>query len=134
MIAASVKALMPAILLPAILVRDGPHAGDEPERAANHAGRLDAIQRIALVQQRREQHRQRGLVELHALPIRRAVEPLILIPVAVLVLSGDEVAQHVARLGLAADAEQRHGALDEIARPDQVIPAAVVAANCPTAR
>ena len=78
-----------------------------------------------------EQHRQRGLVELHALPVRRAAEPLVLVPVAVLVLRRDQVAQRVARLRLGAERQQRAGAFDEIARPDQVIAAALVAGMAP---
>ena len=60
-----------------------------------------------------------------------AAEPLVLVPVAVLVLRRDQVAQRVARLGLGAERQQRAGAFDEIARPDQVIAAALVAGMAP---
>ena len=78
-----------------------------------------------------EQHRQSGLVELHALPVRRAAEPLVLVPMAVLVLRRDQVAQRVAGLRLGAERQQCAGAFDEIARPNQVIAAALVAGIAP---
>ncbi len=120
-----------AVFFPTILVTHGTRSSDEPEREANHLFRPDTVERIVLVEQRREQHRESRLVELNSVPEGRAAEPLVLIPVTVRVLRRYQVAQHVTRLVPAADAEQRTRALDEIARPHEVITAALVARIAP---
>src|SRR5439155_5273478 len=71
------------------------------------------------------------LVELDALPVWRTAEPLVLVPVAVFGLRRDQITQRVARLLLGAERQQRAGALHEIARPDEMVAAALVAGVAP---
>ncbi len=119
------------ILLPAVLIARGALPHEEGERAPNHVRDFGAVQRAALIERHREQHRKGGLIELHAEPVALAVEPLVLMPVSVLVLRGDEVAQRVARFARRPDREQCAGALDQIARPHQVIARAFLARVAP---
>src|SRR5260370_11841424 len=60
-----------------------------------------------------------------------AADPLVLIPVVILQLSCHQIAQGVARLLIGAERQQRTGGLDQIARPDQMVAAALVATIAP---
>ena len=119
------------ILLPPVLRAGRPGSRDEAERPADHVGHLDSAQLPAIGQRRREQHRKRRLVELNSLPEFLSAEPLILVPMPVRVLSRDEVLQDLARLFDASQREQRAAALNQVARPDQMVSAAVVACIAP---
>src|SRR5271166_717268 len=110
-------------LFPPILLGDGAGARDKAECAAHHVLDFDGAQRFAFVKHRGEQHRKCGFVELNALPISPAAEPLVLIPVAVLELRRDQVPQGIARLLLGADRHQCAGGLDHVARPYEVVSA-----------
>src|SRR5680860_1123877 len=112
------------IFLPAVLARGRAGTDDEAYGARDHVLHGDRVQRLALGQERGEQDGKRRLVELQALPEGTAAEPLVLEPMAVLVLGGDEVAQHVARVAVGFHGDERAGRLDEIARPYEMIAAA----------
>ena len=131
MTTARVKGLTPAISSQRSWSVAGPSAGDEAERAADHILDLDAGERLALVEGGGEQYRKRGFVELDALPVGRAAEPLVLMPVAVRQLRRHQIAQGVARLLIGAERQKCAGGLDQIARPDQMVAAALVAAVAP---
>ncbi len=62
------------------------------------------VERIALIERHGEQHRESGLIELQAYPVGLAAEPLVLVPVPVGVLRGEQIAQRVARFARAPTA------------------------------
>src|SRR5680860_1671100 len=99
------------IFLPAVLARGRAGTGDEAYGARNHVLHRDSIQRLAPGQERCEQNGKRRLVELQAWPEGTAAEPLVLEPMTVLVLGGDEVAQHVARVAVGFHGDERAGRL-----------------------
>ena len=119
------------VLLPAVLVADRAVTHQERQRAANHVGDFSALERAALIERYREQHRKRTLIELHTGPVDPAPQPLVLVPVSVRILRGEQIPQRVARLARCADRQQRTGALDQIARPHQVITLALLARVAP---
>ena len=65
-----------------------------------------------------EQDRKGALVHLDATPIRSAIEPTILRPMAVRFLNGLQVANDIARRVLGTDRKKPTRNLHEIARPD----------------
>src|SRR5207244_4655401 len=115
-----------AVLLPSILLGDGTVAQNEPRRLADHRPQVEIRLLSFASHQLGEQDRQRHLVELHAAPVRRPVEPHVLPPRAVRLLRAPEVAQRTPREMRMASREEAAGALDEIARPDEVIAAELV--------
>ncbi len=125
------EGVQPGILFPTILVRRRPAARDASERPPHHVDRLNAAKGLTFGQGGREQHRIGHLVELDPAPGGLAPEPLVLVPMAFGILGGDQVAQRVAGLRLAAEGEQRARAFDEVARPDEMIAAALVPAVAP---
>ncbi len=134
MATASVKVLMPASSSQRSWSVVGPSRATKPQRAQDHVGDRDVVQRGTVVQHRGQQHRKRRLVELDALPERIAAEPLVLEPVAVLLLGGDEIAQHVARAVVGFHGDEGAGGLDQVARPDEMIAAAAFAGVAPRHR
>lgn len=79
--------------------------GDEAQRLTHHVRHLDAPQGAALGQRRSQQDGKGDFVELNAGPEGFAAEPLVLAPVPVLVLTGDEIAQRIARFLLGAQGQ-----------------------------
>ncbi len=67
-------------------------------------------------------------------PVRDPVHPLVLGPVAVRLLRRDEVGEGAPGRGRGAQGDERPGRFDEIARPDQVVAAQVVASVAPRDR
>src|SRR6185437_13959370 len=121
-----------AVFLPAVLRRARAAPGDIGGSTADHLRHaLEPIQRVLLAEPSREQDREAHLVELYAAPERRAVREVILAPTAILMLRRDEVGEHLPRTADLADRGQCEPGLDSVARPDQVIAAAAVAAVAP---
>ena len=129
--AASVNALTPAHLFPAILVAGRTVQREERECPADHVLDRDAVERIGLGEVRGQQNRKRHLVELRAGPARPAAEPLVLRPASVRELRRHQVAQDVAGLVHRARRKERARALDKVARPNQMVAADVVRSCCP---
>ena len=77
---------------------DGPVAAIKRQCAADHIGYGDAVQRLTFSHAGRQQYRERDFVQLQALPIGRTAEPLVLVPAAIRLLRGNQIAQRVARL------------------------------------
>ena len=99
--------------------------------AVRAPARVDPPERAPLRERRGEEHGEGGFVELHGLPERRPVEPLVLVPVTVRALCRDEVAQDVARFVVAAEREEAAGALDEVPWPHEVVAAGRVVGVAP---
>ena len=103
----------------------------ERQRPANHVGDFSALERATLIERDREQHRKCALIELHTGPVALAAQPLVLVPVTVRILRGEQIPQRVACLARRADRQQRAGAFHQIARPHQVITLALLARVAP---
>ena len=73
-----------------------------------------------------QQNGQGRFVHLNAVPVRRAVEPHVLRPMAVGFLGHLQVSQHAPDLLVRAHRDEAAGGLDEVAGPHQVIAAQVV--------
>ena len=76
-----------------------------------------------------EIHQENGesrFVHLNAVPVRRAVEPHVLRPMAVRFLRHLQVSQHAPDLLVRTHRDEATGGLDEVARPHQVVAAQVV--------
>ena len=89
-------------------------------------GELARPERAASIREIHQQNRQRRLVHLDAVPIRRAVEPHVLAPVAVGLLSHHQVAPHPPGVAVRADCEESARGFHEVARPHHVIAAEIV--------
>ena len=75
-----------------------------------------------------QQHREGAFVELDAVPVRRAVEPAVLRPAAIVLLDRAQVAHHAQHLVVRAAGEEGAGGLRQVARPHQVVAAQVIVA------
>jgi hypothetical protein len=69
-----------------------------------------------------------------ALPVRRAAEPLVLMPTSVSFLRGDQIMRRIARFLFGTEGKQCGCALHQVARPDQVVAPAIVSAVAPRHR
>ena len=81
-----------------------------------------------------EQDRIRGLIELDAVPVPHSVDPLVLDPVSVGLLGGDEIGESTAGRAMRPEGNESARRFDEVARPDEVVPAEVVAGIAPRDR
>ena len=119
------------VLLPTVLLGSRPGAQDEARRALDHRPELLQIRRRkrALAPGHvQEQHRERAFVELHAAPIGRAVQPIVLPPRSVSLLGRPQITKDLADLAMRAAREQRARGFAEIAGPDEMIAPHVVVA------
>jgi hypothetical protein len=73
-----------------------------------------------------QEHRECRFVHLHTVPVRPAVEPTVLRPVAIRLLRHLQIAQHAPDMLMRADCDEAARDLDVIPRPDQVIAAEIV--------
>ena len=108
-----------------------PGAQDEARSSLDHRPELWEVRRPkrALAPGHvQEQYGERALVELHAAPIGRAVQPIVLPPRSVSLLGRPEITKDSADLAVRAAREQRAPSFAEIARPDEMIAPHVVVA------
>ena len=126
---ARVKALIPSFSSQRSWAVEGPVRAMKPSALRTMSATAMPRKPVALAEGGGEQHRERGLVELDAAPERRAAEPLVLVPMTVLVLCRDQIAQRIGGLALGAERQERAGAFNQIARPYQMIAAALVAVS-----
>ena len=103
----------------------------ECQRAPHAILHRHAAELVAFAELRGQQHGKRGLVELDTRPVGLATEPLVLVPVAVVVLRGNQIAEHRAGFFNPAQRQQRLRRFDQIARPHEVIAAAFFAPVAP---
>ena len=119
------------VFFPAILLRHGTVSNDEAGGIADHGPpAVEFAQRLGCLAAHKidEQNGEGGFVHLDAAPIGPAVEPQILRPVSLGLLRGFEVSQHADGVICRARSQQCARTLDQIARPDQVIPAEIFVA------
>ena len=75
-----------------------------------------------------QQNGEGGLIHLQAVPIWTPVEPHVLRPVSIGFLRGLEVMQHAESVVVSARCQQSASALDQIARPNEMVAAQVLVA------
>ena len=119
------------ILLPTVLLGSGPGAQDEARRALDHRPELWEVrgpERALASGHIQEQHGERAFIELHAAPIGRAVQPIVLPPRSVSLLGRPKITKDSADLAVRAAREQRASGFAKIAGPDQMVAPHVVVA------
>ena len=119
------------ILLPAILRARGAGTRDEADRRAHHVPGPRQLGLAYLAQLRRQQHRKRGLIELHPDPERLAAGKIVLWPAAIAALRCRQMRQHMTRVDHLMRGQQGKCGERRIARPHQVIAAQIVGAIAP---
>src|SRR5450755_4242416 len=97
---------------------------DEGSRFAYHRPPAFATSKVAwsfAPEQVDQQNWKGGLVHLQAVPIRTSIQPHVLRPVAIRLLGGFKVVQDAESIVRSSRREQSSGALNQVARSDQVI-------------
>jgi len=87
---------------------------------------LTGVQDSLAIREIDEQDGERRLVHLNAVPIRGAVEPHVLRPVPVGLLSHMEIAQHAPDVFMRANRDEAPGRFHEVSWPHEVITAQIV--------
>ena len=111
------------ILLPAVLRAHRAAAGEEAHGGAHHLPSARKLRLAQLGELGREQHRQRHLIELDAVPVGLAAREVVLRPVSSGPLRGNEMRENLPGVEPLVGGEQREGREAGVARPYEVIPA-----------
>jgi len=111
------------IFFPSVLRTGRAFSRQKSQCATYHIHNRHAPESLRFGQAHGKQNRKGNFVQLQTFPIMAATQPLILIPVAIRVLGRHEIAQHGARFLCATQCQQSLRALDQIARPNQMVAA-----------
>src|SRR4029077_1662673 len=110
-----------AVLLPALLRRDGALADQVPGRAHHQRVGIEIAERVRLMQPPGEQDRERDLVQLDALPVWLTIDPEVLIETAVGPLRAGEINEGPKRQVRVARREQPERAVHHVTGPDEMV-------------
>ena len=117
------------LFFPAILRTHGTIPREKCRRSPHHRPQRFSPARVNDAVTSGEIHQEDGegrFVHLNAVPVRRAVEPHVLRPMAVRFLCHLEVSQHAPDVLVRAHRDEATGGLHEVSRPHQVVAAQVV--------
>src|SRR5579864_62698 len=117
------------VLFPSVLLRDWAIAGNETHCPPHHwppALHITKSVRSFPAQQIDEQDRKCSLIHLQPVPVRGAVQPHVLWPAPIGLLCRFEIVQNSNRVPGGSGSQEAGSSLNQISRPDEVIPAQIV--------